>query len=202
MKTVEIKSYQYDELSEDAQERALEQMAEINVDDYEWWDCTVEGFNGQMQDYGIDGKDLCFDSGRGRYAYWSDAVVSPETLFDKLNGEGWHIDRRRRFVQAIQEYLGISTQPWYNHHKNMFDWSVYDYFGMFPDVTSEVAEADEREALKLLEDLCEWLADKFHSLLRELDNEYDHQCSSEAVEDTIRANEYSFTEDGSRKVYL
>jgi hypothetical protein len=41
MKTIEIKLYQFSELSEEAKEKAVENLSDINVD-YEWWLSTYE----------------------------------------------------------------------------------------------------------------------------------------------------------------
>ena len=41
MRTIEIKLYEYDELSEDSQRTALDQLFDLNVD-HEWWDCTYD----------------------------------------------------------------------------------------------------------------------------------------------------------------
>lgn len=41
MRIKETKVYPFDELSEDAQEKAIENLWDINLD-YEWWECTFE----------------------------------------------------------------------------------------------------------------------------------------------------------------
>jgi len=45
MKTIEIKLYQFNELSEKAKERALEDLRYINVDDSWWYECSIETFS-------------------------------------------------------------------------------------------------------------------------------------------------------------
>ena len=41
MKTKTINLYQFSELSEDAKQKAIERLSDINVD-FKWWDCTYE----------------------------------------------------------------------------------------------------------------------------------------------------------------
>ena len=57
MRTKEIKIYLFDELSEKAQEKAIENNREWNVN-YDWWDLALEDFSS----YGITVEE--FDLGR------------------------------------------------------------------------------------------------------------------------------------------
>ena len=41
MRTIEVKLYSFDELSEEAKEKAINNLRDINVD-YNWWDCTYD----------------------------------------------------------------------------------------------------------------------------------------------------------------
>ena len=41
MKTIETIVYQFDELTPEAQQKAIERLCSINVD-FEWWDSTYE----------------------------------------------------------------------------------------------------------------------------------------------------------------
>ena len=52
------------------------------------------------------------------------------------------------------------------------------------------ADADE-DVSEALRDLARWLYGR-------LEDEYEHLTSDEAVDESIRLNEYSFTEDGVR----
>lgn len=60
MKTIEIKLYKFSELPEEAKEKAIEKLSNINVD-YNWW----EGVYEDAEQIGL--KLTGFDIGRGNY---------------------------------------------------------------------------------------------------------------------------------------
>lgn len=48
------------------------------------------------------------------------------------------------------------------------------------------------------DEIAETLRDYMHWIYRQLEKEYDYLNSDEAVDESIKANEYEFTEDGTR----
>lgn len=59
------------------------------------------------------------------------------------------------------------------------------------DAEQAVAAEDERQIVEAFRDLARWL-------YRQLEREYEYQTSDEAIDETILANEYTFTETGRR----
>lgn len=55
----------------------------------------------------------------------------------------------------------------------------------------DMTEDAEDSIIEALRDLARWL-------YRQLEAEYDHLTSDEAIDDSIIANEYTFTENGRR----
>ena len=60
MKTIEVKLFQFDELTEEAKEKAIQDNYDINVN-HEWWD----GIDSDL--YSIEAKLEEFDIDRGSY---------------------------------------------------------------------------------------------------------------------------------------
>lgn len=60
MKTVNLNLYSFNELSDDAKQKAIESLSDINVD-FEWWDWVY----GDASDIGLNITG--FDLGRGAY---------------------------------------------------------------------------------------------------------------------------------------
>ena len=60
MKTIELKLYKFEELTEEMQEKAMEKYWDFNVD-YDWWDCTY------MDAENVGLKISGFDIDRGSY---------------------------------------------------------------------------------------------------------------------------------------
>jgi hypothetical protein len=73
-------------------------------------------------------------------------------------------------------------------HQYCTDIAVTDDNSMRGDAAPDVEEAVK----ELLRDFMRWI-------YRQLEQEYGYLTSDESVDDTIRANEYTFTEDGRRE---
>ena len=77
-----------------------------------------------------------------------------------------------------------TKQRGHYQHEYCTDITVYDGDN---DASTAVAEA----MADCLRDLMRWI-------YRQLEREYDYQMSNEVVDESIRANEYEFDEDGGR----
>lgn len=199
--TKEVKVYQFDELSDDAKEKAREWYRDGGFD-YEWWDSVEYDFKEICKLIGItdvkiyfsgfssQGDGACFE---GRYSY-EKGNVKKLMEYAPLDTELHRIVKELQAVQRKTFYQLTATVKHSGHyyHENCTDIRVYNAdFGCNDyDATKE-----QEDAIKeLLRDLMRWL-------YRTLEKEYDYLNSNEQVDDTIRANEYEFTEDGKRYRY-
>lgn len=77
--------------------------------------------------------------------------------------------------------------------------SYYHAYTMSADVSTargpQLTEDDEKAFVELMRDLANWF-------YRTLEAEWEYQHADEQVDESIRANEYDFTEDGKRCVCL
>ncbi len=86
--------YKFDELTEAAQEKAVERLSDLNVD-YEWWESTYE----DAENIGL--KISSFDLGGGR-EITGDFCMDAETVAENIQREhGAHCDT----YKTAQEYL-------------------------------------------------------------------------------------------------
>lgn len=79
MKTISINLYQFSELSEIAQQKAIEKLSDINVD-HEWWDNTYE----DAKNIGL--KITSFDLERRRHAK-GEFILTPIEVAGKILSE-------------------------------------------------------------------------------------------------------------------
>jgi hypothetical protein len=212
MREETIKICQYDELSDAAKEKArdwyrrasegdnyfseaviedAEQVAEIiGIEfDYRHWE-NSHGFKGKEPKVYWSGFWSQGDgaSWEGSYRYKKGAVKAI-LEYAPQDPDLHHIALALREVQTRYFYqlsASVTTSGHYSHSGTM-DVSV-SYNG---DDYREVAEADENEIRDLLRDFADWI-------YSHLESEYNYQNSDEAIEETIRANEYEFTEEGER----
>ena len=168
MKTVEIKIYSFDELSEKAKEKALINLIDINVD-YEWWD----GIYCDAENIGL--KITSFDLDQNRYAKGEFLLSACEVAQNIFNNHGEMCETYKTAQSFMEDW-----QP-------VFD----DYM----DESSEKYESSEAEQeLMNIED--EFLNSLLEDYSIMLQNDYEYLMSDEAIIETIEANKYEFTEDG------
>lgn len=168
MKTVEIKVYQFSELSEDAKNKAIQNLSDINVN-FEWWEFTYE----DAKNIGLEIQSFDLDRNRhakGQFLYFANEVAA----------------------NILKEH-GDTCNTYLTAFNFMEDWQPI--FNDYMDVNSENYESRDLEnQLQDLEDefLNSLLED--YSILLQKESEY--LQSEKAIIETIELNEYDFTEDG------
>jgi len=172
MKTIELTLYKFDELSEAAQQNAINELSDINVD-YDWWENTYE----DAKNVGL--KITSFDLCRNRNANGQFIEDAYNTACQIMINHGVNCDTYKTakdfsdfWNEAIKLHSnGIEIDIVENGKEDYFDDYVID---------------KENDFLKsILED---------YSLI--LQNESDYLQSFEAIKETILANDYDFTENG------
>lgn len=124
----------------------------------------------------------------GRYAYRKSAAADLRAYAP----QDQTLHRISEALQAVQRQNFYQLRAEVTHRGN-----YYHAFTMAVFVTRDSSEAVEitcdAEAMitDALRDLANWL-------YRPLEQEYDHLTSDEAVDETLVANGYTFTEDGRR----
>jgi len=174
MRTIieETTLYQFDELTPEAQEKALNHLWAINVD-HNWWDFTYDDASG------IGLKITSFDLDRNRHATgeWIESPERAAELIIQDHGEQCetyqtaiqYLDDRKALVRKYSDGVHLCTVAEDNEYQ--FDADCDDL---------------DREFLRsLIED---------YSLM--LQREYEYLTSDEAIKETIQANEYEFTAEG------
>ena len=203
--------YQFPELSDAAKDKARSWYRELGPHD-DWWDAVYDDFEQvceilcirlkttpvRLMGGGTRQKPCIWFSGfwsQGDGAslegYLSHAKGAPARIRDYAPQDATlhsiadrlQAIQRRNFYQLAAE---ISHRVRYCHE-----------YTMSVDVTRDSptwqppTEDAEETVLEAVRDLARWL-------YRQLQDEYDHLTSDEALEDGIIANEYTFTETGRR----
>lgn len=170
---LKVKVFQYDELSDKAKEKACGDHYDINVSDSDWNEFCFMDFKERLKKIGISCNTFYYDLDRGAYIYMDKPSVDDERLFMKKAG----IDLRTKDARdvGVNSYIGIATR----------------YYG--GESATNHVEATTIEMEGKLQDLLSGLLNEF---LFELRKEYEYMTSKAMVEDTIKANEYTFRENG------
>ena len=168
MRYEKIKVYEFNELSEEAKERAIEKLWNINVD-YEWWDCVYD----DAENIGLKIKE--FDLDRGSYVKGGFTISAQEVASNIIRDHGESCETYQTAVNFINEYEPV--------------------FSDYMNEQSENFESGELED-KMLDMESEFLKSLCEDYRVILQNEYDYRTSTEASIETINANGYEFTKDG------
>lgn len=172
MKTIEVNLYQFEELSNEAKENAIEKNRIMNVE-HDWWDCTYES----MKEVGV--KINSFDI---YYRNINITIEDSEHTASKTieyYGEGMEVVKiSKRFIadrDALIKKLGEGN--------DIDGYSVKEEF--IDEYDEEIEYLEEEYRKEMAEEILTWLRD-----------EYEYLQTDEAVAETLIANDYEFTEEG------
>ena len=177
--TVTTKVYLFDELSDEAKQRAIEQLWDINVD-YEWWDCVYE----DAATIGL--KITEFDLDRGAYCR-GDWTEDPEDTARLILENHGPADGSEPDQDACETY----KDAWEFQNAVSVQGSIFEDRDDYDPEYQEFTESDEY--LELCEEFQRTICEDYRIILQQ---EYEYRISEEAIIEVIKANEYEFTEDG------
>ena len=206
MQTITI--YNFDELSDEAKQTAIDSNCLWSVQDFEWQDSSYEAFAEVAELFGLDirqtrkslssggfrydptiyfsgfasqGDGACFE---GVYSYKKGALDSTKKAFP---GDS-------ELLRIVQDLQTLQQRNFYQLTAAAKHRGCYNHSGCM-DITVSRADGkavsdDDEESLKqLLRDFADWIYSN-------LEKEYDYLTNDEVVAESLRANEVEFTEDG------
>jgi hypothetical protein len=168
MRTIRIKLYKFNELSEIAKQKAIENLSDINVD-YDWWESIYK----DAENIGL--KLTSFDLDRNRHAKGEFNLAANEVAANIFRDHGEDCQTYKTAASFMAEW-----EPIFN---NYMDENHEDY---------ESNESEER-LTDIETDFLNSLLEDYSIILQK---EYEYQTSEAAIIETIEANEYEFTIDG------
>ena len=186
--------YTFDDLDDEAKGKAREWWhgSASGALDYDWWDGLFEMATTAGKCLGIDVEDIQFRgfwsqgdgaSFKGSYAYrkgWR-AALKAEFGGDTLV----ELERIGLELQDIQRPVFYKLEAGVNMNSRYMSVNV-DVYGLTDRQWTMRRESDVRDAMRSFA----------HWIYCSLEKEYDYLTSDEAVDETIKANDYLFTEEG------
>ena len=203
--------YQFPELSDAAKEKARSWYREAAVHD-DWWDAVYDDFERVCDILGVSLKTrsvrLMGGGTRLKPCIWFSGFSSQgdgasfEATAQHAKGAAREI---RAYAPKDQALHSIADSLQAAQRQNFYRLSAdvthrgryYHEYCMTIDVSRDSptgqppTEGSEETVVEALRDLARWL-------YRQLEAEYDHLTSDEAIEEGIIVNEYTFTEGGRR----
>jgi hypothetical protein len=172
MKTIEVKLYEFEELSTKAKENAIEKNRTMNVE-WDWWDSTYEN----MKEIGIEINSFDIYHRNISITIEDSEHTAIETI--KNFGEGMEIVKiSKQFIadrDALIKRLGEGN--------NIAGYSVKEEF--IDEYDEEIEYLENQYKKEMAEEILTWLR-----------GEYEFLQTDETVAETLIANDYEFTENG------
>jgi len=213
MKTIQLNLYEFAELEEQAQQKAIEAHRYINVD-YGWWDFIYDDFISIAETIGITIKkgSIAFDGfySQGDGSAFKAEIDLPE-IFKAIANQNWktyapkleldlslpEIDRR---ILKLISGDKLDIDPQIIQPTN----SYYVRAEMNENLPySEQGYPQIEKQLDIMEKGLQKIADTLNRFLyKSLQDEYEYQTAEQAVAEAIEANEYWFTADGKKATRL
>lgn len=179
--TIERTYYSFDELSEEVKDKAVERLWDLNVD-YDWWVFIYD----DAERIGIEMK-------------WFDEYYNIE----KFNANWFHTT----IAETILKEHGEQCETYKIAKKFLREVEIPQ---AMHDIFHSLYEKSERHTFE--EELLDEVSDKYADKIEELEEEflsdlkgeysamlrrnYDYLTSREAIIESIKANDYEFTEEG------
>ena len=178
---------------DEVKDAAIAANWDINID-HDWWDCVYDdaktifemiGFNFAAEEqpfffsgFSSQGAGACIN--KAYYQYKKGALKAIKAYVPA--DAGLH--------KIVKELQNLRKKTFYTitasiRHSGRY----YHERSMAIDAECEKGIFDASDFDDVVADLCHWL-------YRQLEKEYDYLTSAEAIEETLRANEYGFNENG------
>jgi len=214
-------TYSFEELSPEAQENALENNRDINVDYDGWEDGVTEGFKEDMREIGIDDIEISFSGfySQGDGASFTSEDIDTRKLFNAVGIKS----NDALNMEVDDERSRGENKDFYDLLDTMEDVGQLERNRIKPEeIRVTIERTDSRHVhfntvranveiweepdgweepygfIDELEDkVTEYIRGICKDLYRDLEKEYDDLTSDESVKETLISNDYEFDEEGN-----
>lgn len=192
MKTVAVDLYKFDELSDEAKEKAREEWR-VDEPSWDWWEFIEMEWGKKLEEYFELSKNwLSFSlyGGSGDHVAIKAKYSKPKLLDEFVDSLKLSPMRTSWLKQLALGNVSVSPSNW-NYFQIDVGWDsdVYGY-----ELIEKWVEGFRSEWKKFAE---ERIIDIVGDIARDLTREYEWIMSDEYVDDHLIANGYEYLEDGS-----
>ncbi len=191
MRTEETKLYKFDELSEEAKEKAIEnQRSHEGYLDYEWFSYLHQDFIEELNTIGVDCEGFEWDLYSSREFTAKGLEVTDEQQLLKSAGlTKWLIMNALRKEETEIYCIVLSEEG---------DADVDIEFGDKYNLSVKEEIEREEEAEELNEKITEFMKEKFEKFWKILNKDWNYLMSDEGIKEDLEMNDYEFNEEGEK----
>ena len=198
MRVIETKVYTFDELSEEAKEKAIEKNRYVNVDISEWYYFVYDVFKHQYSNLfeitNIYFSGFCSQGDGAMFEYGG----ITEKLIDEFISQLELSPLRKKIVKDIFYFSGSGKHQGHYYHEKCC-WHIvniecnYAYReGYYPNIDEYMYDLQVEFDAYVRERYIELCSELYQSLK----DEYEWYTSDKAIKEHFIENEYEFTEQG------
>ncbi|HSX77959.1 MAG TPA: hypothetical protein VLQ80_05215, partial [Candidatus Saccharimonadia bacterium] len=194
--TISVNLYTLEELAPEVEQKVVERESSINVDDSFWYESIIEDWTEELQQCGFEQVKILF-SGFGSQG---DGACFEARINMAAYLTAHHLKATYPLLAKYPEYVEVSLKHrgMYYHERSThlvpyFNAEIVDPNGS--GISDEETRV-EKEYEALEKDLYQEVVRLGRSIYTVLEEEYFHQISAEAVQDTLIANVYTYLADG------
>jgi len=194
--------YDFNELSDNAKEYAIEKYNDINTDGYEWWIDELIDFSDEIETNGIeiDYKDIYFSIAYSQsdYLYFDKGSVDGIKYIESFKTFST-MDKYQKLAEFYQKNDGnLSFSIIGNSYRkrHYVEFSGDNFFDLIDDIDDNEYKEMEMLINELEKDIDEYINEIAGNLHKKLYRVYEYLTSDDAIIETFLANEYTFLENG------
>jgi hypothetical protein len=185
----------------------LDKYRHFNVEHGDWWDCVYETFKERMAEVGIEVERMYFSGfwSQGDGACFDGRIDNIDLYMDKHHPKAADYPCVKKLLHAGGSVVFKVYQRGHYCHENSITvgFNADEFWQVMPTPTEFHEQIVQALDSKLADELQEFERDTtvqfqgyMRALYRDLEAEYDHLTSDEAVWEAIEANELSTIEEG------
>lgn len=196
MRTIETVVYTFDELSDDAKQKALDNNREINVDYSEWYDYVYDNFVENTTYFKVDRIYFSGFWSQGDGAMFEYSDITNELFhkaIDSLKISNW----KKQFLKNNCTIYGKGRHRGHYYHEKCCEHIIEvenQYRSEYPNIENFIDECE----IEIIDFIIQEYESLARTLYKDLMAAYEDLTSDECVADTLIANEYEFLENGKR----
>ncbi len=197
MHTVSINLSIFEELAPAVQKKVVERERFINVEDAYWYEPIIEQWTEELEQCGFEQVKILF-SGFGSQG---DGACFEARINMAAYLAAHHLQAKYPLLAKYPEYTQVSLQHRggiYYHERSTVLVPYFNAEAVNPNGSSISDEETrvEKEYEALEKDIYRESVRLGRHIYKALEDEFLHQISAEAIQDTLIANEYTYLSDG------
>ena len=199
MHTISVNLYTFEELAPQVQQKVVTRESSINVEDHFWYEPIIKDSTEHLEKRGFEQVKMLFAG----FGSQGDGACFEARINMAAYLAAHHLQAKYPLLAKYPEYTQVSLQHrggMYYHERSTVLVPYFNAEAVNPNGSgiSDEETRVEQEYEALEKDISRESVRLGRHIYKALEDEFLHQISAEAIQDTLIANEYTYLSDGRR----